>query len=327
MVRPVPTLDIVLVNWNTGPVLGRSVAAIAEAAADPRILVEGIWVVDNSSSDRSWDIGELPSGNLRVIRNADNVGFARACNQGARAGSAQFILFINPDVCVRPDTLAVSVSALDDATDRGYGIAGIRLVDPKGLPMPSVARFPEARWLVGRCFGLDRIFKRWFPPHFLTDEEIERADQVDQVIGAYFLVRRNSYEQLGGFDEEFFVYFEDLDFSLRARRAGIRTLLVPGAAAVHLGGVSSNQTIAERTFYSLRSRVLYSYKHFGIREADLVLAVALVGEPMARMARAIASLHFVRVREAALGSKMLWRAMPELLRARSSARTRAHRAE
>jgi hypothetical protein len=111
--------------------------------------------------------------------------------------------------------------------------------------------------------------------------------RVDQVMGAFFLIRRDLFESLGGFDERFFVYFEEVDLSFRAHEAGATSYYLANCQAFHKGGGSSEQVKAKRLFYSLRSRILYGYKHFGILSGTAVLLATLLFEPFTRLLLAL----------------------------------------
>src|SRR5207245_5442374 len=135
----------------------------------------------------------------------------------------------------------------------------------------TCARFPTPRRFLSSILGLDRALPAMFPPHFMVEWNHEESQEVDQVMGAFFLVRRSVFEALGGFDERFFVYFEEVDFSLRARKLGWRTFYLSVAQAYHLGsGLVTKPAQAARLFYSLRSRILYAYKHFNGLAATFV---------------------------------------------------------
>jgi len=123
----------------------------------------------------------------------------------------------------------------------------------------------------------------------MTPEELRNSREVDQVIGAFFAVRRTLFHQLGGFDERFFVYFEEVDFALRARRAGWSSYFLAEAEATHAGRVSSDQNKALRLLYFVRSRLLYCKKHFRPAAFAIVLLFSIVIEPVARIGRAVAN--------------------------------------
>src|SRR3954468_18596731 len=140
----VPTLGIVIVNWNAGEQLRACVAAIASAYQRAWRLA-GIMVVDNASSDGSSDNLESCGSRVQVVRNSSNRGFAAACNQGARHITADYLLFLNPDTRLEGDSLDVAVSVLERPSNRDVAIAGIQLYDDTGAVTRSCARFPSVR--------------------------------------------------------------------------------------------------------------------------------------------------------------------------------------
>ena len=137
--------------------------------------------------------------------------------------------------------------------------------------------------------------------------------QVDQVMGAFFLVRRSVFETLVGFDERFFVYLEDVDFSLRASKLGWYSYYLADAQAYHKGGGTSQHIKATRLFYSLRSRILYGYKHFNWLSATAVILGTLIVEPFTRLVFSAFNRSLLQVKETLKGYSILWRATPRLL--------------
>jgi GT2 family glycosyltransferase len=185
-------------------------------------------------------------------------------------------------------------------------ICGIGLVDADGRPAASCARFPTAAMLIARCFGLDRILPAHFPPHFLTEAELKSSRPVDQVIGAFFFVRRKAFETLGGFDERFFVYFEELDLSYRAVQQGYRSYYVSDAHATHHGGQSSGAAPARRLVYFWDSKIKYAFKHFSAFEGYSVLFATLLAEPLTRLTYALASRSTRNVVATLAAAPVIW---------------------
>jgi GT2 family glycosyltransferase len=277
------SLDIIIVNWNSGQHLSHCLESVP-AASQSGFQLAHITVVDNDSRDRSTEgllQADLP---LRVIRNGENRGFAAACNQGARGSRADYLLFLNPDVLLRAESLSIPMQFMEQAENRNVGICGIQLLNPQGRLARSCSRFPTPWIFYARMFGFDRLFPGRFSGHFLTEQDHRESKTVDQVMGAFFFVRRTVFESLCGFDERFFVYFEDLDFSYRAWQAGYSSYFLATAQALHHGGGCSEQVKAARLFYSLRSRILYTYKHFGWVAATGLLLGTLFVEPLSRVA-------------------------------------------
>jgi hypothetical protein len=278
-----PGLDVVIVSWNCGSYLDACLQSLRAARCDG-FVPGGIRVVDNGSSDGSRELLSRQQ-DCRAIFNDSNRGFAAACNQGAREGNGDLILFLNPDVRVGADSLAQAVRYLSDPANRDVGIVGVQLRDEEGNVHRSCARFPTASGLLGHTLHMDRVVSRLVKPHFMVEWDHSSTRDVDQVTGAFFMVRRAVFEQLGGFDERFFVYYEDLDFALRARRLGWKSVYLAAGAAVHIGGGASRQALARRMYYGLCSRSAYARKHFGPGIAALVTSAALTFELMLRLGR------------------------------------------
>ncbi|CAL9617032.1 glycosyltransferase family 2 protein [Streptomyces sp. enrichment culture] len=277
--------DVVIVNWNTGRYLRACVRSVG-AADRSRLRVARIVVVDNASTDDSLDGLSADGIPVDVVRNEDNRGFAAACNQGAARGRSDFVLFLNPDTRLHTDALRAVGRFLDTPEADRFGIFGALMVDEQGRPQISCSRFPGLRTYAGRMTGLDRLLPALFPPHHLRPRELTRSGPVDQVIGAFFLVRRPLFEALGGFDEGYFLYLEEVDLALRARRAGWPSYHVHEARVRHAGQVSSGQLGPWRHYLMLCSRSRYAFRQWERRRAWLLMALTLAVEPPARLAAA-----------------------------------------
>lgn len=267
------TLDIVIVNWNAGAQLMDCVQSVEALRTQPDFELSKCIVVDNASQDGSADGLKTFPLHLKVIRNTVNRGFGAACNQGAAAGEGDCILFLNPDVKLFPDSLVRVLSFLEEPESQGIGLLGIQLVDEGCKVQPSTGRFPTPGALVYQMIGLDRIWPARFPPFVMTDWDHEESRAVDVVQGAFLLVRRAAFEKLGGFDERFFMYYEDVDLAYRARKAGWAAYYFAGAQAFHRGGGTTGKIPATRLSYWLTNRMRYVDKHFGRPSAlEVVLA-------------------------------------------------------
>jgi len=301
------SVHVVIVNWNSGTQLRECLASFAATANDDVALAR-ITVVDNASADGSAEGLEtnLP---LAVIRNADNRGFATACNQGAAGSGAEYLLFLNPDTRLMPGSLELPVRYLQSKHHEAVGIVGIQLIDSNGHVARNTARAPSARSMIGHSLGLDRLMPSVFPPHFVREWAHDETRSVDQVMGAFLFVRRSVFEALGGFDEQFFVYYEDLDFAMRARVQGWSSVYLASAQAFHRGQGTTEGAAARRTFYFARSRILYARKYFGALGSFGVMLTTLVLEPIARV---VASPRSAPEMLRAFG--MLWKELPRMLR-------------
>jgi len=290
--RARPLVTVVVVNWNAG---ARLAACLDSIEVNGNGLVTKVVVVDNGSVDGS-EAACIGRSGVSLVRTGTNLGFGRACNLGAVGADPGYLLFLNPDAMLRPSTLASVVAFLEGPATRDVGICGVQLVDESGCIARSCSRLPTVGRLAAQAVGFDRVLPRLGCVMAEWDHGATR--EVEQVIGAFFLVRQSVFEQLGGFDDRFFVYFEEVDFSLRAARAGWRTVYFTGAQAFHAGGGTTAQAKARRLFYHQRSRWQYARKHLPAVGAAAVLALTLVGEPVARTVGAAVRLSWPQAREA-----------------------------
>jgi N-acetylglucosaminyl-diphospho-decaprenol L-rhamnosyltransferase len=312
MIRQTPAIDIIIVNWNAGYHIHECVQSLSQAPQRGYRLGRVI-VVDNASTDGSTDGLSYPGLPLAVIQNNSNRGFAAACNQGASGSSADYLLFLNPDTKIFPDSLTKSIECMADPENSDVGILGVQLLEEGGEISRSCSRFPTTKGFVSNMFGLNRLFPRWFPHHFYLEWDHLQSRRVEQVMGAYFLVRDSVFKQLGGFDERFFVYFEEVDLSLRARQAGWFTFYLATAQCFHSGGGSSRQVKARRLLYSLQSRIFYGFKNFQTLSAVTLLLASLFIEPISRIGHAIVRGSMSQIREVVVAYLLVWRALPRIL--------------
>jgi N-acetylglucosaminyl-diphospho-decaprenol L-rhamnosyltransferase len=306
-------LDIVIVNWNTASQLRECLQSILLSSPASSFQLRQCVVVDNASSDGSADGFEKLKLPLKMIINPENKGFAFACNQGAMGGGAEYILFLNPDTRLFSESLEKPLRFMAAQQNEQVGILGIQLVDEREGIQRNVARFPTPGSLVYQMLGLDRLWPRRFPPHFMTSWDHRDSREVDQVQGAFFLVRRNVFEALNGFDERFFVYFEDLDFAFRAKQRGWKSYYLSDAQAFHHGGGASNQVKAKRLFYVLNSRSLYVAKHFGISAARGIILATLALEFWARLGWCLITFSGQNISETLRAYGMFVKYLPRLV--------------
>ena len=268
------SLDIVIVNFNSGLLLRACLASIATTdwlEIDLRRVV----VVDNASRDRSAaDLSLLPAP-IEVIHNHHNAGFAIGCNSGARSSTADYLLFLNPDVRLSTGCVRRLFRGIERFRAENVAIAGGQLYTDAGILSRSCARFPTPFTLLSEATGMSRLLRTPKARLEMLDWDHQSTRIVDHVIGALYLVRRDVFQQLGGFDPSFFLYYEDLDFSRRAALAGFRSVYVSRAKAHHTGGGCSNQVPILRYWLAAVSRVRYTFKHCG-RLWGLIAAIVSV---------------------------------------------------
>lgn len=295
-----PKTDIIIVNWNAGNQLRECIDSIRREGFNH---VGKCIVVDNGSQDGST--GFLEGANdVDLVLTDENLGFGRACNLGAELGGSEFVLFLNPDAMLMPGSLDVPLTFLKEPQNDKVGIVGVALMGEDGEVQRTCAKSPTPLHLIAKSCGISALFRQ-------ADFQMKAWDHcetrpVDQVMGAFFLVRRNLFQELRGFDERFFVYFEEVDFSRRAADAGFGTIFLTEACAYHKGGGVSEQVKAHRLFYSLRSRIKYAFKHFSWASALLVACAALVVEPITRLFLLLLQRRFGEIGDMMRGYRMIW---------------------
>jgi N-acetylglucosaminyl-diphospho-decaprenol L-rhamnosyltransferase len=307
-----PKLDIIIVNWNSGLQLYDCLNSV-EKADKSALRLNRVVVVDNDSTD--YSLGNIESLNLplEVIRNNQNRGFAVACNQGAKNSIADYLLFLNPDTRLEPDALEKSIGWMEKVENQKIGITGIQLLNESGDVQRSCARFPVCWHFINGIFGLNYIFPKLCLSYHMLDWDHTGSRQVDHVIGAFFLVRNSLFERLNGFDERYFVYLEDLDFSYRSNYLGYRSYYLSNVKSYHKGGGTSEQVKAFRLFQSLRSRILYGYKHFSFYQAVILFLLSILIEPVIRIIWSIIRGSFAEIPETWSAYRMLYSAIPDML--------------
>lgn len=230
-----PDCDVVIVNYNAGKLLTNCVSSVLRANA-ARVIV-----VDNGSTDDSLECLErvIPSKKLSLLRNHQNLGFAVACNIGARVSSASHLLFLNPDGVLTEHGLARMIEVLDSSPT--IGMVGGFLCNPDGSEQAGGRRsFPTPQRAFLRAFGLSRL-ARFFPEAF--SDFLQHAEPlpsqpaaVEAISGACMLVKRAAINDVGLWDEGYFLHCEDLDWCMRFAQRGWKVMFVPDAKVVHVRG-------------------------------------------------------------------------------------------
>ena len=231
---PIEGLDVVIVAYRCRDHLRRCLASV-ERHAPARTHV---WVVDNDSRDGTVELvrGEFPF--VSLIESGENAGFARASNLGIAAGSAPYVLALNPDTELRENTLGTLLELMEEHPE--VGIAGPRLEQPDGtFDHASRRSFPTLLGALGHFSGIGRRLEGG-PLAQYRAPEVERGP-VDAVNGAFMLIRREALDRVGAFDEGYWMYMEDLDLCFRFKEAGWVTWYEPSVKAVHVKGGSAGR--------------------------------------------------------------------------------------
>ncbi len=253
-------LSIIIVNYNTGNLLHGCLESIYAGANG---MPFDVWVVDNSSVDNSPAMVKSTFPKVRLIQNASNVGFSKANNLAMSQCDSKYILLLNPDTLVVGDAIDRMVEFMEEHPTVGIGGCKVlnrdhtlQLACRRSIPTPKVAFY--------RMTGLSRLFpnSKAMARYNLTFRDANEKQEVDAVSGAFLMVRRKTIEDIGLLDERFFMYGEELDWCLRAKRAGWGVMYYPGAEIIHYKGESTKYNSRKAAFEFYRAMYLFHKKHF-----------------------------------------------------------------
>ncbi len=191
------SLSIIIVNWNSGEQVKECIQSL-DAHSDTDIQLDKVIIIDNASTDGSTEKIKSEFLSLQIIKNANNIGFAAACNVGASKCSSDYILFLNPDTKIYDETLSKVMTFIEDTAHNQVGICGIQLVDHNGRVTPTCSRFPTTSILLSRSIGLNHILPGKYTSQLMVEWMHDESRYVDQVMGAFFLVRRSLFKVWGG---------------------------------------------------------------------------------------------------------------------------------
>jgi GT2 family glycosyltransferase len=281
-------LSIVIVNWNTRDLLRACLASLRAALADSTLRTETI-VVDNASADCSAAMVAAEFPEARLLANAENRNYAAGNNQGLEAATGRHILLLNPDTEVPPGAVEALVALLAERPKAGA--VSPALVSPDGRVQPSVRGFPTPLALFGELTGLARLAPASalgaYRVHALPEDA---PASVDQPMASAFLVRKQALDRSGYFDEQFPLFFNDVDLCYRLKRAGWEILYEPRVKIVHVGGASTRQVRPQALRLSHEGLRRFYAKHYRGRlawpaYAAIMISIHLAGALRVRLAR------------------------------------------
>ncbi|MDD5625787.1 MAG: glycosyltransferase family 2 protein [Patescibacteria group bacterium] len=255
-------LSIIIVNWNVKKLLEKCLNSIFKNVDG---LDYEVWVVDNNSADGSREyLKSLISQNenLKVILNEQNIGFAKANNQALKEATGEFVLLLNPDTEIIGNTLQTTVQFMQYNQD--CGVLGGKLIGRDDKIQKSVRSFPTILSQAMVFLKFHRFFYKVkiLKDYFQTDFDYEKISEVDQVMGAFLMTKKEVLEKVGLLDEKFWLWFEEVDFCKRVKEAGYKVIYYPNAAIFHYGAQSFRQMLScpkQRTYN--RSTIYYFKKH------------------------------------------------------------------
>ena len=233
-----PLLSIIIITWNSEEFIEKCLKSVFDnkGSIDLEVIV-----VDNASQDTTTKIIERLKPEVRLICNQTNLGYAKANNQGIEVSRGDYLLLLNPDVELKENCLKLML----DFTKKNEDIdaLGPQLLNPNGTIQPSCREFPDFSILLWEFTGLsflfpkNRIFGRWRMGYF----DFQSSREVDQLMGSCLLLRRKTIQKIGTFDEEFPIFFNDVDLCYRIKNNGGKLFFLPEAKAFHFKGASTRQ--------------------------------------------------------------------------------------
>ena len=269
------TLSIIIVTWNGKQFAWECLDSLRNYQDDPEVE---IIVVDNASSDGTPGLVMQEFPWVRLIQTGANLGFAKANNIGMATSAGKYVCLVNSDVHVLPGCLSSMQEYIE--ANPAVGILGPQMLCPNGQIGRSYFRFPTLWRGLCDAFALRRVFRNSssLSGIMMTDFDNSRTAEVDVLNGWFLMVRRRALEEVGGLDEQFFMYGEDIDWSYRFHKAGWKRVYFSGARAFHYGGASS--AVAPTRFYLEMKRANLSLirKHHGELGAVLYVAVTILHE-------------------------------------------------
>jgi N-acetylglucosaminyl-diphospho-decaprenol L-rhamnosyltransferase len=260
---PDPTVAIIVVSWNTRKLLSECIASVIATCQD---IAYEVIVIDNGSTDGSIAMVQQDFPQVRLVLNQQNVGFGQANNQAANLSKADYFLLLNSDARL----FAHSMRALLDLvqTNPQIGAVGTRLENADGSFQASYTNFPTLwrEFLILSGIGR-KVFGPWYPSHGPKEDAIRKVDYVE---GAGVLIRREAYQQVGGFNPEFFMYSEEVFLCYALAKNGWQVWYQPRARVLHHGGASSKNRQTKREADLYQGRIRFFLKAYGPLPAHLL---------------------------------------------------------
>ena len=296
-------LSIIIINFYSEELILECVKSIYKYNINA--LKEGsieIIIVDNGSSSNS--LKSIQNSETKLIVNKSNKGFGSACNLAVKESKSEYILFLNPDTRVFKNSISNSIFAMEK--NPNITVLGCKQIDENNKTHRSCARYVTLGRYLNKISKLNKLFPYYFKGYHMSDWDHEKSRFVDHVIGAFYLIRRTDFFRVNGFDENFFVYYEDLDLSRKITKIGGKIFYDADVEIFHMGGGASKKVKAMRLFYSLDSLLVYGKKYF-TKTKYIILALFILGiEPFFRLFSLLIKLNFKNIKQLFSGYRMLY---------------------
>lgn len=253
-------VSIIIVSYNTRAILLDCLASIYQWLPS---RTSEIIVIDNASIDGSAEAVAQRFANVMLLRNAENIGFAAANNQGIQRASGQFLLLLNPDTFFIEDAISPLIAFMEQHAEAG--MAGCKILNrdgslqPSYFPLPNLASVLWTAFFFDRLAPLNHVNGKWVLRH----QPAASPFRVQRLLGAFLFVRREVFKKIGGFDEGFFLYSEEEDLCYRVLQLEWVIYYFPQISIIHLGGQSAPRTDPRAVVYANESKVRFFRKHYG----------------------------------------------------------------
>ena len=248
-------VDIIVINFFSEEILKKCVeSVISSELGDIKVTI----IIVNNGSSKLNELFSMESDDVKIIDLNYNAGFGKACNIGSKHSNSDHILFLNPDTIVEKNTIR---EALIKSKEEGYHVLGCKQFNDKNSVQRSSCRELTVNRYFNKTFKLNKLFPNVFKSYNMSEWDHLSDRIVDHVIGSFYLIRRDVFEQLKGFDERFFIYYEDLDLSKRVRDLEVKFFIIQ-EFQFFMKDRGSKSFKPVRLFYLLRSLLIYSKIHF-----------------------------------------------------------------
>lgn len=272
-----PFLSVIIVTYNSQEFIEDCLKSVERAGvqACKRVIVQAcesaseweFWetiVVDNASKDETVEIVKQ-FGWVHLICNTENWGFAAGVNKGAKEAKGEWLLLLNPD-CIVDENAFAELYEFVQSNDEKIAVVGLQLLNSDGTLQPSGRRFPKVWEFVLALLG----FHRWIEARWFEGRDFTKLQEVDEVSGAALAIKRKVFEQIGGMDEGFFLFFEELDLCRRVKSLGWKVVYLPKAKVKHHWGASVKRVPELARSAQKQSAIRYFRKHHGLLPAILI---------------------------------------------------------
>lgn len=258
-----------MVPWNVRDLVRKNLSAIYGNTSN---IDFEVFAVDNDSKDSTVEMIKKEFPQVNVIANNYNAGFARANNQGIKESKGRYVLLLNPDMEVFPGTLETMVKWMDERKD--VGVAGCRLINEKGITIPHTRRYPSVWNQLAIILKLPHFFPGVLDNYLMRNFDYKKEAEVDSVRGSFFMIRREVIDKIGGLDERYFIWFEEVDYCRQAKLAGYKIMYTPITDCIDRIGKSFSQVKRGVTQKYFRDSMLKYFKKWQPRWQYLILKMA-----------------------------------------------------